>query len=153
MIGYSGRYRFSRSIAGNASLVCACFLGFYGHRDFRRNKKGDGVTYLGLIYFTKIIINMSSNNNIDNPVEEKVVDDGEAELQIVPTNTPPYTIYTKRQKIGIIFAASFASFFSPMSANIYVPALNSVAASMHVSNSKINLTLTTYLVRLSPPPI
>jgi hypothetical protein len=92
---------------------------------------------------------MSSNNDTGTPVKMEDIEDGKAELQIVPTNTPPYTIYTKRQKIGIIFAASFASFFSPMSANIYVPALNSVAASLRVSNTQINLTLTTYLVRLS----
>jgi hypothetical protein len=30
----------------------------------------------------------------------------------------PYTIYTKKQKILIILAASIASFFSPMSANV-----------------------------------
>jgi hypothetical protein len=59
----------------------------------------------------------------------------------------PYTIYSKKQKIAIILAASVASFFSPMSANIYIPALNSVAADLHVSNTLINLTLTTYLVR------
>jgi hypothetical protein len=58
-----------------------------------------------------------------------------------------YSIYTKNQKRMIILAASIASFFSPMGSNIYIPALNSVAKDMHVSNSLITLTLTTYLVR------
>jgi hypothetical protein len=65
-----------------------------------------------------------------------------------PLPNVPYTIYTKKQKIAIILAASIASFFSPMSSNIYVPALNSVARDMKVSNSLINLTLTSYLVSL-----
>jgi hypothetical protein len=60
----------------------------------------------------------------------------------------PFSIYAKRQKIGIIFTASVASFFSPMGANIYLPAINSVAKDLHVSNSLINLTLSTYLVSL-----
>jgi multidrug resistance protein len=70
-------------------------------------------------------------------------------LEVERTQTSvyvPYTIYSKKQKIAIILAASVASFFSPMSANIYIPALNSVAADLHVSNTLINLTLTTYLV-------
>lgn len=58
----------------------------------------------------------------------------------------PYSIYTKNQKRMIILAASIASFFSPMGSNIYIPALNSVAEELHVSDSLITLTLTTYLV-------
>jgi len=76
-----------------------------------------------------------------------------AQLEVEKTHASvdvPYTIYSKKQKIAIILAASVASFFSPMSANIYIPALNSVAADLHVSNTLINLTLTTYLVRPVP---
>jgi MFS family permease len=39
-----------------------------------------------------------------------------------------------------------ASSFSPFSANIYYPSLNSIAADLHVSSSQINLTITTYMV-------
>jgi MFS family permease len=42
--------------------------------------------------------------------------------------------------------AACASFVSPMTANIYFPALNSIAADLGVSISLINLTLTTYMV-------
>jgi hypothetical protein len=85
------------------------------------------------------------------PVETKDLQDVENTAVRVQTSTSvgpdkPYTIFTKKQKVAIIVAAAIASFFSPMSANIYVPALNSVAADFHVSNTQINLTLTTYLV-------
>jgi MFS family permease len=42
--------------------------------------------------------------------------------------------------------AACASFVSPMTANIYFPALNSIAADLGVSIRLINLTLTTYMV-------
>jgi hypothetical protein len=74
----------------------------------------------------------------------------EEEKQQTTSIDVPYTIYSKKQKIAIILAASVASFFSPMSANIYIPALNSIAADLHVSNTLINLTLTSYLVRIGP---
>lgn len=63
------------------------------------------------------------------------------------SSNEPYSVYAKKHKVAIIFTASVASFFSPMGANIYLPAINSVAADLHVSDTLINLTLTTYLVR------
>lgn len=44
--------------------------------------------------------------------------------------------------------ASLAALFSPLSANIYYPALNTLSEDLHESLSNINLTITTYLVRL-----
>lgn len=57
-----------------------------------------------------------------------------------------YSIYSKRQKQFIIVMTSCAGFFSPLSANIYFPALNSLSADLHVSSSLINLTLTSYMI-------
>ncbi|KAF2171669.1 hypothetical protein M409DRAFT_63295 [Zasmidium cellare ATCC 36951] len=41
---------------------------------------------------------------------------------------------------------ALASFFSPLSANIYFPALNTLAADFGTSESVMNLTLTTYMI-------
>jgi hypothetical protein len=57
-----------------------------------------------------------------------------------------YSVFTNGQKRLIILAAALASSFSPFSANIYYPSLNSIAADLHVSSSQINLTITTYMV-------
>lgn len=62
------------------------------------------------------------------------------------TNGPPFSIFTPNQKKFIVFMASWAGFFSPVSANIYLPALNPLASSLNVSSSLINLTLTSYMV-------
>jgi hypothetical protein len=47
-----------------------------------------------------------------------------------------YSVFTDSQRRYIVFMASWAGFFSPVSSQIY----------FHVSNSLINLTLTSYMV-------
>ncbi|KAK9370594.1 major facilitator superfamily domain-containing protein [Lipomyces kononenkoae] len=73
-----------------------------------------------------------------------------------PANEPPserpvtvdevYSVFTVPQKRLIILTASLASFFSPLSGSIYFPALNTIASDLNVSTTKINLTVTTYLI-------
>ncbi|KAH1274069.1 hypothetical protein KXW98_005621 [Aspergillus fumigatus] len=57
-----------------------------------------------------------------------------------------FSVFTNGQKRLIILAAALASSFSPFSANIYYPSLNSIAADLHVTSSQINLTITTYMI-------
>ena len=59
---------------------------------------------------------------------------------------PMHSVFTRNQKLFIVFMASWAGFFSPVSGQIYFPALNALAKDLHVSNSLINLTLTSYMV-------
>lgn len=61
----------------------------------------------------------------------------------------PYSVFTENQKRFIVFTASWAGFFSPVSSQIYFPALNTLARDLNVSNSLINLTLTSYMVSRS----
>ena len=42
--------------------------------------------------------------------------------------------------------AGLGAFFSPLSANIYFPALNPLATELDVSQGLINLTLTSYMI-------
>jgi hypothetical protein len=58
-----------------------------------------------------------------------------------------YSSFGPWQKKGIVFAATMGAFFSPFTTQIYFPALTTIAKELHVSNSKINLTMTTYMVR------
>ncbi|GFF42292.1 quinidine resistance protein 1 [Aspergillus udagawae] len=57
-----------------------------------------------------------------------------------------YSVFTNGKKRLVILAAALASSFSPFSANIYYPSLNSIAADLHVTSSQINLTITTYMI-------
>ncbi|RJE17985.1 Sugar and other transporter [Aspergillus sclerotialis] len=57
-----------------------------------------------------------------------------------------YSVFTENQKRFIVFIASWAGFFSPVSSQIYFPALNTLAQNLNVTNSLINLTLTSYMI-------
>lgn len=57
-----------------------------------------------------------------------------------------YSVFTRTQKRYIVFMTSWAGFFSPVSSQIYFPALNTLAKDLKVSYSLINLTLTSYMV-------
>ena len=55
-------------------------------------------------------------------------------------------MFTAWEKRFIVLVASMASFFSPISANIYFPALNTLAQEYRVSTTLINLTITVYMI-------
>lgn len=59
---------------------------------------------------------------------------------------PLYSSFTRAEKRLIVLAAALSSFFSPLTAQIYFPALNVVAKDFGVSTSQINLTVTTYMI-------
>ncbi|TPX17526.1 uncharacterized protein E0L32_003169 [Thyridium curvatum] len=86
------------------------------------------------------------------PSEEPVPDqagggDEQQVTTVVDQQVPPkYSSFTLWQKRGIVFAASIGAFFSPLSAQIYFPALNLLSEELHVSRSQINLTVTTYMI-------
>jgi hypothetical protein len=83
--------------------------------------------------------------------EKEQSDDSQPNNTLKKTTTSasdkPYSIFTTWQKRFIILAASTGSFISPLTSNIYYPALNTIASDLHVSISQINLTITTYMVR------
>lgn len=65
---------------------------------------------------------------------------------LLPQNTEQYSSFSTAQKTFIIFTAAFASTFSPFSANIYYPAINSIAQDLHVTAAMMNFTITAYMV-------
>ena len=73
------------------------------------------------------------------------VDDDEKQLRTENSDLP-YTIFSKLAKRWIVFVVALAGFFSPLSANIYFPALDYLGRDLHVSLELINLTITAYLV-------
>ncbi|KAI9760273.1 MAG: hypothetical protein M4579_001787 [Chaenotheca gracillima] len=87
------------------------------------------------------LVNQSSNSeNMASTASEL------PELEQVQTCTPIYSIFSKGQKRYIVFMVAMAGLFSPMSTNIYFPALPTLAADLNVSVQLINLTITTYMI-------
>jgi MFS family permease len=61
--------------------------------------------------------------------------------------TPPvYSIFSTRKKRWITFLVAFAGWFSTLSSFIYFPAITALADSLQTSITKVNLTVTAYLV-------
>ena len=61
-------------------------------------------------------------------------------------DSKPYSIYTSREKWIIVSIVSIGGFFSPLTANIYFPAIPTIAAAFNKSISLINLSVTIYMV-------
>lgn len=57
-----------------------------------------------------------------------------------------FSLLTGNQKRWIALLVAFAGMFSPMSSFIYYPAIDSLAAGLHVSVEMVNITVTSYLV-------
>lgn len=64
------------------------------------------------------------------------------------TSDVAYSVFTVPQKKAIVLTVALGAAFSPISTTIYLPGLNQIASDLHVSISKINLTVTTFLVRI-----
>lgn len=65
----------------------------------------------------------------------------------------PYSIYTLWQKRLIVASAAFCGFYNPLTAQMYVPALNTLAEEFSVTAAEINLTVTTYMIFQGITPI
>jgi MFS family permease len=67
-------------------------------------------------------------------------------------NTPPYTIFSRREQTFIIILLNATMLVSPLTATIYLPLLLVVAVHFYTSSQAINLTITVYIIfqALSP---
>ena len=70
----------------------------------------------------------------------------DVELARIESRKPVHSVFSRRTKWFIVFMAAWGGLFSPLSANIYLPALNVLSEQLNVTSSTINLTLTTYMI-------
>ena len=66
---------------------------------------------------------------------------------------PVYSGFNARQKQFIVSMVARGSFFSPLSANIYFPTLNSLSRDLKISNELLNLTLISLIFQGLAPTI
>ncbi|KAJ6097868.1 hypothetical protein N7499_002242 [Penicillium canescens] len=59
---------------------------------------------------------------------------------------PPYHVFTRSRKLQMVIIVSFAAIFSPLSSNIYFPALSEISKELDVSMSLATLTVTVYMI-------
>lgn len=65
----------------------------------------------------------------------------------------PHSIFSTRTKVFIIVMTVFATFFSPFSSFLYLPAITPIADAYHRSVGDINLTVTLYQVMQALSPL
>jgi multidrug resistance protein len=65
----------------------------------------------------------------------------------------PYTTFTRREQWLITAIMGVAMFFSPMTANIYFPAIPVLAEATSSSIQDVNLTITTYIILQGISPL
>ncbi|EFX02301.1 major facilitator superfamily transporter [Grosmannia clavigera kw1407] len=58
----------------------------------------------------------------------------------------PHSVFPPWQRAACVYMASLAAFTSPVSSSIYYPAMQTIAADLHVSLTKISLSITTYMI-------
>lgn len=66
---------------------------------------------------------------------------------------PLYSIFTRRIKLYIIVMTTLATFFSPLSSFIYLPALTPIAETYNRSLGDINLSVTVYQILQATAPL
>ena len=76
-------------------------------------------------------------------VDEQAVD---CDIRTAAVDEDAHSVFNLLQKRLIVLTASTAALLSPLSSNIYLPALNLIASDLRVTGSLINLTVTSYLV-------
>ncbi|ERT01196.1 hypothetical protein HMPREF1624_02438 [Sporothrix schenckii ATCC 58251] len=75
-------------------------------------------------------------------------------LDAVQSSVPErYSVYSLWEKRWIVLAVSAAAFFSPVTAQIYLPALNLIAADFRITATQVNLTMTTYMILQGVTPM
>lgn len=74
---------------------------------------------------------------------------GTEDVKASPAESPKppiHSVFSSKTKALIITMTAMASLFSPISGQIYLPALNTLANEFHVSAADINLTVTSYMI-------
>ncbi|KAI9254057.1 major facilitator superfamily domain-containing protein [Sporodiniella umbellata] len=58
----------------------------------------------------------------------------------------PYSVFSRSQQITLVVITAFTAMLSPLTANIYLPALNRIEQDLKISTEHVNLTVTVYMI-------
>ncbi|KAK0246309.1 major facilitator superfamily domain-containing protein [Armillaria nabsnona] len=76
-----------------------------------------------------------------SPLEDQVVSLGSPQV-----TEKPYSVYSTKEKWFIVALIAFAGLFSPLTANIYLPAIPVLTVDFNKSTELINITVTVYMI-------
>jgi len=94
--------------------------------------------------------NTPKNDNAKQHPDSQPIAESDGSLPYEPLSRvstgPPYTIFTSKEKTLIVALGAIGALLSPLTANIYYPALIDLARDLGVSYNDINLSVTVYLI-------
>lgn len=94
--------------------------------------------------------NTQNADQTHSPNAEAEKEDKSNKDELTKTSTTlsqkPYTSFTTGQKWFIVSMATAASFFSPLSGQIYFPVLPVLTQNYHLSQTLLNISVTTYMI-------
>lgn len=88
----------------------------------------------------------TTTSDSENEQENGNIEPRDLETLSRVSSGPPYSVFSPSMKWWIVIMNCFSAFVSPMTANIYFPAIPAVAESLGVTVGQVNLTLTTYII-------
>ncbi|GLB35922.1 putative NAD(P)H-binding [Lyophyllum shimeji] len=88
-------------------------------------------------------------NATDDKTDAAILTQGES----TASTDRPFSVFTKREKWFIVGLISFAGIFSPLTANVYFPAIPAISIAFNKSTELINLTVTMYMVMQGIAPM
>lgn len=106
-------------------------------------------------------INLSKPGEVNNQdqskdklaLEETDIEAGFQAVNEQAASKVPYSAFPVKAKRFIVLGAASASVFAPLSMQIYMPALNDLVDDFDVSRTKINLTISVYMIFMAISPM
>lgn len=77
---------------------------------------------------------------------EMAAQDTNTAAESAAITTATYSAFSKNKKRFIMLMVTMASFFSPLSGQIYYPIMPALVQNYHLSNALVNLTISTYMI-------
>ncbi|KAJ3497360.1 hypothetical protein NLG97_g1967 [Lecanicillium saksenae] len=111
--------------------------------------------------FTEPPVRQNNDDEIQTTASRSLPSDVSSRQNLADTKLPasqheqnvPHSVFSKRTNVFIIVMTVFATFFSPFSSFLYLPAITPIAESYHRSIGDINLTVTLYQIMQALSPL
>lgn len=95
----------------------------------------------------------SKDARTPEPMDNIDLEEHAAETRSIVATNAPYSAFPIKAKRLIVLGAASASIFAPLSMQIYLPSLTTLVEDFGVSRTKINLTLSVYMVFMAISPM
>ncbi|KAJ5504353.1 hypothetical protein N7463_007227 [Penicillium fimorum] len=116
-------------------------------RSVSRVDSGYGPGLTGVPVVAPAHTSSSHPSNVHDHPEAAAGGGSDSPATVVPDDSQPlFSAFSKYEKLFIVVMVTFASFFSPLSGQLYYPIMPTLVRNYHLTPELINLTITTYMI-------